>query len=437
MNIRSALLVSVDNDLVDQFDQFVVRSRRYNVFAAADFTFRILVQRAQQIVDIARVFESGRTTEHRIQRAGKFLVGGDTKNNLALRVDVVDHPRRLDALRVGGDNDNAFLDLLQRHPLIGLTELAIHVLHQVGRLDAVLLEWLVRHAEVAAQRIPQRRQLDLEFVGQHGLDIQILAARGTLRQFEFLARDDCVGDQRVVFAAHLHHRALALAEGNRQRLGQRNHAIFHHRRERLPGLVVDDLHDADQFLGLGFEHRRHQHLLGAITGFCIDRFQKIQLCAVGFELNIVVNVADVDDPLVGRHKTRDRLLVDRQLDVLERVQPRLHLRDDRALVLAEQVDRQSVGVEQVAQLLRQLQDDLVDVFRRMNLVGHRLQLLLKTQLFSQIVGSDRFALEYCAHDYLTVPTAAVTAGAKRRAGLRIQIAGSAEAYAPGVAAPGL
>jgi len=47
----------------------------------------------------------------------------------------------------------------------------------------------------------------------------------------------------------------------------------------------------------------------------------------------------------------------------------------------------------------------------MNLVGYRLEFLLKTQLFSQIVGSDRLALEYCAHDYLTVPATAVTVAA--------------------------
>jgi hypothetical protein len=95
--------------------------------------------------------------------------------------------------------------------------------------------------------------------------------------------------------------------------------------------------------------------------------------------------------------TRNRLLVDRQLDVLERIEPGLHLRDDRAPVLVGEVNRQPVGAEQVAQLLRQLEDDLVDILGRVDLVGDRLQLLLKTQPLGQAVVADRLAVEYGAH----------------------------------------
>ena len=119
--------------------------------------------------------------------------------------------------------------------------------------------------------------------------------------------------------------------------------------------------------------------------------------AEGLEFRIVVHVADVGHALARRDVARDRLLIDRQLDVLERSESRLDLGDDRTLVFAEQVNRQTVGAKQVAQFLRQFENDFVDVLGRVNLVRDRLQLLLEVELFRQIVGGDRFALEYGAH----------------------------------------
>ena len=246
-------------------------------------------------------------------------------------------------------------------------------------------------------RRAERRHLDLEFVDQHRFDIEILAARGALRELQFFSRDDGFGHQPVILVAHLRHRALALAERDRERLAQLHDALLHDRRERLPSPGVDDLNDTDQLLGLAIDDGRHQHLLGAVAGLGVDRLEEIQLRAVGLEFNVVVHVADVDDPLVDRDEAGDRLLADRQLDVLERIEAGLHLGDDRTPVVAQLIDRQTVGMEQAAPVLRELQDDLVDILRRVNLVGDRLQLLLETQLLRQVFLGDRLVLKYRTH----------------------------------------
>ena len=77
----------------------------------------------------------------------------------------------LDSLRVEAQDDQAFLGVVDRHPLVALDVLALQVLQQVHRLDAIRLEGLVGHAEELGQRRADRRQLDLELLDQHGLDV--------------------------------------------------------------------------------------------------------------------------------------------------------------------------------------------------------------------------------------------------------------------------
>ena len=246
----------------------------------------------------------GGAPEHLVEGQPELAVRGHFVDDLALGIDVVDHLRRLDLLGIGGHHDDAILGILQRDPLVGLAELPAHVSHEVGWLDAVRLEGFVGRAEVTGQSLAERRYLDLKFLEQHGLDIEILAPRRALRELELFGRDHRAGHQPVVLGAHLHQRSLALAHRDRERLGEVRHAFFHHRQERLPGLGIDDLHDADQLLALVLEHRRDQHLLGAVAGLRVHRLQEVQLRAVRLQFRFVVDVADVDDALVQTRRSR-------------------------------------------------------------------------------------------------------------------------------------
>ena len=88
--------------------------------------------------------------------------------------------------------------------------------------------------------------LYLEFVGQHRFEFDILAPRRTLRQLQLFSRNDRVGNQRFILAPHLHAGALTLPKGNRQRLAQMQHTLFHILREGLAAFGIDDLDNADQ-----------------------------------------------------------------------------------------------------------------------------------------------------------------------------------------------
>ena len=120
--------------------------------------------------------------------------------------------------------------------------------------------------------------------------------------------------------------------------------------------------------------------MSAVAGLDIHRLEKIQLRVVGLQLRVVVNITYVQDDLVAGDVTGDGLIVDRKLYVLEGVEAGLDLGDDRVLVFADDVYRQPVGVEQVADLVREFDDELIDVLGRMDLIRDRLQFLLERQL---------------------------------------------------------
>ncbi len=82
---------------------------------------------------------------------------------------------------------------------------------------------------------------------------------------------------------------------------------------------------------------------------------------VGLQLRVVVNITYVQDDLVAGDVTGDGLIVDRKLYVLEGVEAGLDLGDDRVRVFADDVYRQPVGVEQVADLVRQFDHELIGV----------------------------------------------------------------------------
>src|SRR6185312_4166233 len=75
----------------------------------------------------------------------------------------------------------------------------------------------------------------------------------------------------------------------------------------------------------------------------------------------------------------------------------LDLGDDRLLVLAHRVDGHPVGVEELHDVRAQIEDDLVDVVRRVDLVGDLLQLLLEGELDVDVRLRRRRMAEYRAH----------------------------------------
>src|SRR5205085_10596052 len=131
------------------------------------------------------------------------------------------------------------------------------------------------------QRLADCAQLDLEFIDQNTLNVEILAPRRTRCKLKFLRRDDSVCYQMIVLAFRRSDGLLALMKGDRKRLTEVSCAFFHCLRKRLAILGIDDLDDADQLLGLRIDYRCHQHLLGAIARLEVDLLEKIQLRAVG------------------------------------------------------------------------------------------------------------------------------------------------------------
>src|SRR6185503_11217044 len=298
-----------------------------------------------------------------------------------------------DALGVEAHHDQPLLRFVDRQPLVRFHVLALQILEQVHRLDPVWLVGLVGHAEELGERRADRRDLDLEFLGQHLLDVDRFLARLARGELELARREHRVGDEVVVFG--LDGRGLlALLEGDRQGLRKLDHALLGEHAEGRPRLVVDDLDHADQLGAAGLDDRRDQHLLGAIAGALVDLLQKAQVGVQRAQLAVVVDVLDVDHLLGERHEAGDRVLGDRQLQVLERIEPRLHLGHDRLLVLAHRVDGEAIGVEQCAHVRAHLEHDLVDVAGGVDLVRDRLQLLLERESRADIGAR---MTQHCAH----------------------------------------
>src|SRR5471032_228504 len=102
----------------------------------------------------------------------------------------------------------------------------------------------------------------------------------------------------------------------------------------------------------------------------------------------------------------------RQLQVLERIQPGFELGYDGLLVLAHRIDGEAVGVEQIANVGGHLKHDLVDVGSGMNLVGDVLQVLGEQEPCIDVDRPSRrgwWGIEYRAHNGLAYLNRAVRA----------------------------
>ncbi len=166
--------------------------------------------------------------------------------------------------------------------------------------------------------LPSAAGTDLEFVDQHFLDVDSLAAGGAGRQFEFRRREHRVGHQMVVFCFDCGN-LLALAQCHRHALRQLLYAFLDHRRKRGAGLVVDDLDDADQVAAV-IQNRRDQHLLGAVARALVHFLQKTQLRAEGCQFLHIIDILDVEHFFMHCRITGNALFGNRQFEILEGVQ---------------------------------------------------------------------------------------------------------------------
>ncbi len=393
VDVRGALVVGVDDDLVDQLDQLVVGGGG-SLVAARLRVERLVLHSGEKIVDVSRV--DGFRAVELVDRFLELFLRSDLVDDARLREHVRGDARIAHPLRVEAQHQQALLGVVDRQPLVGFDVFPLEVPQQIRGLDPVRLERLVADAEVLRQRLPDGRQLDLELVGQDRFHVDRFLARLARRKVELPGGQHRVGDQVVVLGLD-QLRLLALAERDRQRLRQLGDAVLGQRTEGNAGLVVDDLDDADQLVAALLEDRRHQHLLGAVAGPFVDLLQEAQVRIDGPELAFVVDVLDVDRILGQGDVARHRMLGDRELQVLERVQARLDLGDDRLPVLADDIDGQAVGVEQGADVRAHLQNDLVHIVRGVDLVGDRLQLFLKRKTRVDVRLRRSLLAEYSAH----------------------------------------
>ena len=100
------------------------------------------------------------------------------------------------------------------------------------------------------------------------------------------------------------------------------------------------------------------------------------------ECFIVVNIGQVEQLPTVSNITGNALGSDGQFKIATAVEPGFDLGDDGALILSDRVERQSVGIEELADILAGLKHDLLKVVRLMDPGGDLLQLLVKKQLES-------------------------------------------------------
>jgi hypothetical protein len=398
VDVRGAHLVGLNDHLVDQLDQLVVGGGRDLVAAFAGI-HGLVIETRQHVSDVAHVHHF-RAVEL-IHRVLEVLHGGDAVLDPGPGKDVRRDARGANPFRIEAEHDQPLLRVVDRQPQVRLDVLALQVAQQVHRLDAIGLERLIGHAEVLCQRLADRGNLDLKLVDQHGLDVHRLLARLARGELELAGGQHRIGDQVVVLGLD-GLRLLALLEGDREGLRQLGHAFFGEPAEGNTRLVVDELENPDQLLGF-IEHRRDQHLLGAVAGALVDFLQEAQPGIDPAQLVVVVDVLDVEHALRHAGIAGDRVLRDRQTQVLERVEAGLHLRDDRLLVLADHVNREPVGVEQRADVRAHVEDDLVDVVGRVDLVGDDLQLLLEREPRVDVALGGRRMAQYGAHKKSPLP----------------------------------
>ena len=146
----------------------------------------------------------------------------------------------------------------------------------------------------------------------------------------------------------------------------------------MVAFVVDDLQYPLE--PLTFQNGGHQHLTGAVPRTFVHFFEKGQGRMDLLECIIVIDVGQVDQLPAEGGVTRNALRRDRQLQFATAIETGLDLGDDGGLVFVDCIKRQAIGIEQFADILANLQHDLLKVVGFMNTGCNVLQLLVKKRL---------------------------------------------------------
>ena len=138
---------------------------------------------------------------------------------------------------------------------------------------------------------------------------------------------------------------MVLAHRHRHGLRQFLHALFDHHSKRNTRLVIDDLDDANQIAACCIQYRCNQHLLGAVSGALVYFLQKTQMRTVFRQFLFIIYVLDIEQLFMHCSITCEALLGDGQLEVLEGIEPGLDLGNKRDIVIAHNIDRQSIRIK--------------------------------------------------------------------------------------------
>ena len=305
----------------------------------------------------------------------EVALGRDPVGEALLRQHVLRHARAAHLLGIDAQDQHALGVLLVGQPQALLDELALDVAQQVHRLYVVGDEGLVGHAEVARGRRAELGRAEAELLDQHVLGAGPALACLAGGVGELLGGDAAVDHQRLEARPQPPALAVVAQEGDTEGLRQPHQALLGHLGEGLAVERVDELHDPEQAAGVGVADRRHQHLARMKAGVGVDLAAQFEVRRDAAQLLVVVHVADVDQLAAERDEAGDAVLADRQADALHPAQTGLDPGDDGGPALLERVDGEALGLEQRAQLGRELEHDLVGVLARVDAVGQRLQAL--------------------------------------------------------------
>jgi hypothetical protein len=371
VDVGGALTIGVDDDLVDQLDELVVGGG-VDLVPEREGVLLVIVETGQQVRD--RGVVQGHT-EELLDRQLEVALGGDAVGQPLLRQHVLRHARAAHLLGVDAQDHHALGVLLPGQPQAALDELALDVAQQVHRLDVVGDEGLIGHAEIARGRCAEFGVAEAEL-----LDQQVLGARPALARLaggvgELLGGDTAIDHQRLEARTQAPGLAVVAQEGDAERLCEPHQPLLGHLGEGFAVERVDELHDPEQAAGVGIADGRDQHLARVEAGAGVDLAAQREVRRDAAQLLVVVHVADIDQLAAERDEAGDAVLADRQADALHPAQPGLDPGDDRGPALLQRVDGEALGLEQRAQLGRELEHDLVGVLARMDAVGQRLQAL--------------------------------------------------------------
>ena len=380
VDVRGLLVEGVDDDLVDELDEFVVGCRRLQRIVVGAVVDRSGVHVGQQLVDRAAL---GAAAKDLFEGLGKFGLCGDAIGKAGDAGNHLRHNARVaHGLRVHAHDDQTVGRLLQRQPALRFDELALERAMQHFRADAPGVEGLVRHGKKFRQRGANQRGRYLVAVEQQRLNRFGFKACCFKALRHLLRTDQALGHQAVVLGG-LAPRQLgsflhALADGDGQGFAELRNAINLEFAKGLVALVVDDLQHAVQDVTL--KNRRHQHLAGAVARALVNLFQEGQGGMNLLERLAIVDVGQIEQLLAEGNIACNALRRDRQLEFPTAFEASLDLGDDGAAVFIDGIERQPLGIEQLADVLAGFEHDLLKIFGFVDAGRDLLQLPVKKRL---------------------------------------------------------